>query len=249
MNSRYCRGWFGESQRHYLASKGISTKRYFASIRSKRAMPAHDQEKRKGWEEGVNELYWEMSAARKDAKKDLTKGEDVSKMELGGSWRTNTPLRSFPYDPSTRMEGGMEINKDLFDETKTLVHGTTRERAEKILRDRKLKAGTWPEGKGGGIDDAVRYVGPGDEHVLVIAEADMEPFNPRGFTQWHTLVPERGQGFPKSVENRGFEREGRDKIEGELPLKKMRVVKIDRDHALRFKYDKFEEIPELRYDE
>ena len=29
MNSRYRKGWFGESQRHYLASKGIKTKRYF----------------------------------------------------------------------------------------------------------------------------------------------------------------------------------------------------------------------------
>ena len=28
MNSRYKRGWFGESHRHYLAAKGVSTKRY-----------------------------------------------------------------------------------------------------------------------------------------------------------------------------------------------------------------------------
>ena len=30
MNSRYRRGWYGESHRHYLAAKGISTKNYSA---------------------------------------------------------------------------------------------------------------------------------------------------------------------------------------------------------------------------
>ena len=31
MNSRYKRGWYGESQRHYLAAKGIKTNRYHAN--------------------------------------------------------------------------------------------------------------------------------------------------------------------------------------------------------------------------
>ena len=30
MNARYKRGWFGESHRHYLAAKGVTTKRYLA---------------------------------------------------------------------------------------------------------------------------------------------------------------------------------------------------------------------------
>jgi len=30
MKSRYRRGWFGDSQRHYLAAKGIKTKPYFS---------------------------------------------------------------------------------------------------------------------------------------------------------------------------------------------------------------------------
>jgi len=33
MNSRYRRGWFGESHRHYLASKGVKTNRYFRKLR------------------------------------------------------------------------------------------------------------------------------------------------------------------------------------------------------------------------
>ena len=32
MNSRYRKGWFGESQRHYLAAKGVKTKRYYAYV-------------------------------------------------------------------------------------------------------------------------------------------------------------------------------------------------------------------------
>ena len=47
MNSRYRRGWFGDSHRHYLASKGISTKKYnFA----KRKMTQTEKTVRAEWQ-------------------------------------------------------------------------------------------------------------------------------------------------------------------------------------------------------
>jgi len=64
MNGRYRRGWFGDSHRHYLAAKGISTKRYFMPMdysinidkRKIKKFPDSDRpmfSDHKGWEKEI----------------------------------------------------------------------------------------------------------------------------------------------------------------------------------------------------
>ena len=94
MNSRYRRGWFGDSHRHYLAAKGISTKRYYASVVSR--MAGTDKYGKEHKDEILK--YKEFEEARKN----MTSNEEDE-----GTKRYREIEREFSYNDSQAVKDEM----------------------------------------------------------------------------------------------------------------------------------------------
>jgi hypothetical protein len=101
-----------------------------------------------------------------------------------------------------------------FDFKQTVVHGTSKENARKIVESGELIDGTYVHsGLGGFIDASVWASNSYTNPVVIMAEVE-EPLNRPHSTSWITIG------------KRGKEREGHDVIMDKLTIKKIMVFDV-----------------------
>ena len=110
---------------------------------------------------------------------------------------------------------GEIASKVDFDPKKTVVHGTSEERARKIIKEMELTGGTFLyPGRGGFEDAAIWAKNSAEKPVVIMAEADVDKPLKRPWNEWITLG------------KRSEERKGLDVIMDKLPIKKIKVFKV-----------------------
>lgn len=149
-----------------------------------------------------------------------TKERRKEESERFNKLRKNYGMASFKINIGKSGQGEFASKVD-FDPKKTVVHGTSEENALKIIKDRKLREGTYLyPGRGGFEDAAIWASNTRKKPVVIMVEADVDkPLTRALGIGWITLG------------KRGEEREGLDEIMDELPIKKIKIFKVPKNIA------------------